>query len=190
MLDSFYHVRKNSTLQICVTSRTSFVISGNSYFYLLRSYCIFIMKTLVFTFSGADKVKPSHLSGLFIGLTARRKQASVAWFPPRSNRSTKKSHISITAPSGAIKSMVNDSPCFPPPPLSCDALRSLVFSYYNSYTWTSSRIKCSGNKRESQSALAAVTMTHIPPQTFMHSYPLTFCAGTIYWNFKVKGVNL
>lgn len=123
--------------------------------------CIFtFVQILVFTSSGANKVKHRHLSRLFIGLTTRQKEVTVARFPSCSNKSREKSHISIIAPSGAIRSTVNESLHFPPP-LSCDALRSLVFSYYKSYTGTSSRKKSSSNKRESQSSLAAGTMTHL-----------------------------
>lgn len=59
-----------------------------------------------------------YVSRLIISPTARWKLVTVAPFPSYSH-GTKRSHISITAPSGAISSSVNDSPHFPPP-LSCE----------------------------------------------------------------------
>lgn len=110
---------------------------------------------LVFTSSSTNKVMPVHLSRLFTVLTARQKQVTVAQFPSWSNKGTEKSHISIMAPLGAIRTVVNESLHFPPP-LSCDAPRSLVFSYYNSNTGKRAVVI-----KDSLSSLAAGTMTHL-----------------------------
>lgn len=114
---------------------------------LSTSSCIRLFST--------DKVMQRHLSRLFTVPTVRQKQVTVAQFPSWSNKGTDKSHISIMGPLGAIRTIVNESPHFPPP-LSCDALRSLVFSYYNSNTGKRAVVI-----KDSLSSLAAGTMTHL-----------------------------
>lgn len=110
---------------------------------------------LVFTSSSIDKMLQRHLSRLFTVLMVRQMQVTVAQFPSWSNKGTEKAHISIMAPLGAIRTILNESLHFPPP-LSCDALRSLVFSYYNSNTGKRTVVI-----KDSLSSLAAGTMTHL-----------------------------
>lgn len=162
------NIYKVFNLHIFTTCSFVFVMSGSGFIAIYWTVMYLHLNLICLDL----KMWNRHLSRLFIGLTARQEQVTAEWFPFCSNRSTKKSHISITAPSGAIKRTLNDSPHFPPP-LPCDARRSLVFSYYNSYAWTSRRKKRCSNIRESQSTLAAGTMIQIQSQSFMHSYPLT-----------------